>query len=47
MEQKFIDLFDTYTHGGMARRAFLEKLAVMAGGTAAASARAMSTSTST
>src|SRR5262245_55735331 len=37
MEQKFIDLFDTYTHGGMSRRAFLEKLAVMAGGTAAAS----------
>ena len=38
MEQKFIDLFDTYTHGGMARRVFLEKLAGLAGGTAAASA---------
>ena len=37
MEQKYIDLFDRYTHGSMPRRVFLEKLAVLAGGTAAAS----------
>ncbi|HEV8389581.1 MAG TPA: dienelactone hydrolase family protein [Dongiaceae bacterium] len=36
MEQKIIDLYDRYTHGGMSRRAFLDKLAVLAGGTAAA-----------
>lgn len=38
MEQKFIDLFDRYTHGGMNRRDFLEKLSVLAGSTAAATA---------
>jgi len=38
MEQKIIDLYDRYTHGGMSRRAFFEKLAVLAGGTAAAAA---------
>ena len=38
MEQKFIDLFDRYTHGGMNRRDFLEKLTTLAGSTAAATA---------
>lgn len=38
MDQKFIELFDRYTHGAMTRRQFLERLAVMAGSTAAASA---------
>ena len=38
MEQKIIDLYDRYTHGGMSRRAFFDKLAVLAGGTAAATA---------
>jgi carboxymethylenebutenolidase len=36
--QPIIELFDRYTHGGMSRRAFLDRLAVMAGGTAAATA---------
>ena len=38
MDQKIINLFDTYTHGGMSRRAFLDKLALAAGSTAAATA---------
>lgn len=38
MDQKIIDLYDKYTHGGMSRRAFFDKLAVLAGGTAAATA---------
>ncbi|WP_374333900.1 dienelactone hydrolase family protein [Aestuariivirga sp.] len=38
MEQKFIDLFDRYTHGGMNRRDFLERLTLLAGSTAAATA---------
>lgn len=38
MDQKFIDLFDRYTHGSMGRRAFLEKLTLMAGSSAAATA---------
>jgi carboxymethylenebutenolidase len=38
MDQKIITLFDTYTHGGMSRRVFLDKLTVMAGSAAAASA---------
>jgi carboxymethylenebutenolidase len=38
MDQKIITLFDTYTHGGMNRRAFLDKLATLAGSTAAAAA---------
>jgi carboxymethylenebutenolidase len=38
MDQKFIDLYDNYTHGGMSRRAFFDRLAMMAGGTAAATA---------
>lgn len=38
MQQKIIDLYDTYTHGGMSRRTFFDRLAVLAGGTAAATA---------
>jgi len=38
MEQRYIDLFDRYTHGQMKRREFLEKLSLLAGSTAAASA---------
>ncbi len=38
MDQKIIGLFDTFTHGGMDRRAFLDKLALMAGSVAAAAA---------
>jgi carboxymethylenebutenolidase len=38
MDQKIISLFDRYTHGGMNRRAFLDKLSILAGSTAAASA---------
>lgn len=38
MDQKFIDLFDRYTHGAMNRRDFLERLSLMAGSSAAAAA---------
>lgn len=38
MDQCIIDLFDRFTHGSMARRAFLDRLALLAGGTAAAQA---------
>ena len=38
MDQKIINLFDKVTHGGMNRRDFMEKLSVLAGGTAAATA---------
>ena len=38
MDQRIIDLYDRYTHGGMTRRAFLDRLAKLAGGTAAATA---------
>jgi len=38
MDQKFIDLFDRYTHGGMNRRDFLERLTGLAGSAAAATA---------
>src|SRR5262245_14016530 len=38
MDQKYIDLFDRYTHGQMKRRDFLERLTLLAGGTAAATA---------
>ncbi len=38
MDQKIITLFDSYTHGGMSRRTFLDKLTLMAGSAAAASA---------
>lgn len=38
MDQKYIDLFDRYTHGQMKRREFLEKLSLLAGSAAAATA---------
>lgn len=38
LDQGLIDLFDRYTHGAMGRRAFLQRLSALAGGTAAASA---------
>ena len=37
MDQKVIDLYDAYTHGGISRRLFLDRLATLAGSTAAAS----------
>ncbi len=38
MDQKIINLFDSFTHGGMNRRTFLEKLTTLAGSSAAAAA---------
>jgi carboxymethylenebutenolidase len=38
MHQDIIDLYDDYTHARLDRRAFMDRLAVLAGGTAAASA---------
>lgn len=38
MDQKIINLFDRFTHGAMNRRDFFERLAGLAGGTAAATA---------
>jgi carboxymethylenebutenolidase len=38
VDQRIIDLYDVYTHGGMSRRLFLDRLAILAGSTAAASA---------
>jgi len=38
MDQRIIDLYDDFTHGGMSRRSFLDKLAALAGSTAAAAA---------
>jgi carboxymethylenebutenolidase len=38
MDQKIVNLFDEYTHGGMNRRSFLDRLATLAGGAAAANA---------
>jgi len=38
MRQEIIRLYDDYTHERVGRRAFMDRLAVMAGGTAAASA---------
>jgi carboxymethylenebutenolidase len=38
MDQKYINLFDRFTHGGMTRRDFFDRLTVLAGGTAAATA---------
>ncbi len=38
MDQKIINLFDTFTHGGMNRREFLDKLKHLAGSTTAAMA---------
>jgi len=36
MDQRIIDLYDRFTHGGIDRRAFLDRLAEIAGSTAAA-----------
>jgi carboxymethylenebutenolidase len=38
MDQNIINLYDRFTHGGMRRRAFLDRLAELAGSTAAAAA---------
>ena len=38
MNQTIIDLYDRFTHGQISRRNFLDRLAVLAGGTAAATA---------
>jgi carboxymethylenebutenolidase len=38
MDQKIISLFDNFTHGGINRRAFMEKLTTLAGSSAAAAA---------
>jgi len=38
MDQKIIDLYDRFTHGGINRRAFLDRLAEIAGSSAAAMA---------
>jgi carboxymethylenebutenolidase len=38
MDQRIIDLYDRFTHGGMSRRDFLDRLAGLAGSTAAAAA---------
>ena len=38
MDQKYIILFDRFTHGAMNRRSFMEKLTILAGSTTAANA---------
>ena len=38
MDQRIIDLWDDFTHGGMNRRDFLDRLATLTGSTAAAAA---------
>ena len=38
MDQKYINLFDRFTHGGMNRRDFMEKLSLLAGSSTAATA---------
>ncbi len=38
MDQKIINLYDTFTHGGMSRREFMDRLTALAGSTAAAMA---------
>jgi len=38
MDQRIINLYDRFTHGGMNRREFLDRLAVLAGSAAAAAA---------
>src|SRR4029077_17369017 len=38
MDQNIINLYDHFTHGGMNRREFLDRLAELAGSTAAAGA---------
>ena len=42
MDQKIIDLYDKYTHELLDRREFLRRLAIVAGGTAAANALLLS-----
>ncbi len=39
MDQRIIDLYDEFTHGDMSRRSFIDKLAALAGSTAAATAQ--------
>jgi carboxymethylenebutenolidase len=36
MDQRIINLYDSFTHGGLSRREFLDRLATMTGSTAAA-----------
>ncbi len=36
MDRRLIELFDRYTHGGMSRRAFLDRFTALAGGATAA-----------
>ena len=36
MDQRIIDLYDSFTHGGLSRRVFLDRLAEIAGSSAAA-----------
>jgi carboxymethylenebutenolidase len=36
MDQRIIDLYDEFTHGGITRRTFLDRLSTLAGSTAAA-----------
>ena len=38
MDRRFIQLYDAYTHGGITRRDFMERLAGLAGSVAAAHA---------
>ena len=38
MDQRIIDLYDDFTHGHMSRRSFLDRLAALAGSSAAATA---------
>lgn len=38
MDQRIIDLYDDFTHGGMNRRAFMDRLAALAGSVAGATA---------
>ena len=38
MDQSIINLYDRFTHGGLNRRQFLDRLAELAGSTAAAAA---------
>ncbi len=35
MDQKIVDLYDSFTHGGMNRRQFLDRLTDLAGSSAA------------
>ncbi len=38
MDPRIIELYDRFTHGGLTRRAFMDRLSSLAGGTAAATA---------